>query len=204
MKKMLSLVAVATAISFASCGGSTNGNTAQEDSLQIDTVAVLDQTSALDVVANILSQKLEQKDVAGIQAVVEEVKEQVEALIATGDVEEAAKYASKIQQFVETNKAKLEEISQGQTTIEELVNAVKALPATVEQTKDAAVEAVKADANAAAEGVKAAAEEKANEMVEDAKAKANEKVDEAVNKAAEKANSAINDAAAKAKSKLGL
>lgn len=204
MKKLFSLVAVAAAISFASCGGNTKGNTAEEDSLLIDTVAVLDQTTAIENVAEVLTQKLAEKDPAGIQAVVEEVKEQVEALVATGDVEAAAKYASKIQEFVDANKAKLEEISEGKTTIEELINAVKELPTTVEQTTDAAVEAVKADANAAAESVKAAAEQKANEAVEEAQTKANEKIDEAATKAAEKANAAINDAAAKAKSKLGL
>ena len=169
MRRIFSLVAVAAAFSFASCGGNSSSNTAEEDSLFIDTVAVLDQAQTIENVASALTQKLESGDVAGIQTVIAQVTEQVKDLINAGDAAGAAEYVSKIKEFVETNKAKIEEIAgAGSTTINEIINAVQALPADAENAANEAVDALNADASVAAESAKDAAEDAVNEAIESA------------------------------------
>lgn len=205
MKKFFSLIAVAIVISFASCGGGTTSNTAEEDSLFIDTVAVLDQTQTLESVTSALDQKLENGDAAGIQAVVAEVAEQVRDLVAAGDNTAAAEYASKIKDFVETNKAKIEEIAgAGSSVVNEIINAVQALPANAGDAANEAVDEMKADAKATADSVKAAAEDAVKEAVESAKTQVNEKIDEAATKATDAASKVVDEAADKAKKALGL
>ena len=205
MKKFFSLIAVAIVISFASCGGGTTSNTAEEDSLFIDTVAVLDQTQTLESVASALDQKLENGDAAGIQAVVAEVAEQVRDLVAAGDNTAAAEYASKIKDFVETNKAKIEEIAgAGSSVVNEIINAVQALPANAGDVANEAVDKMKADAKATADSVKAAAEDAVKEAVESVKTQVNEKIDEAATKATDAASKVVDEAADKAKKALGL
>ena len=205
MKKFFSLIAAAIVVSFASCGVNTTSNTAEEDSLFIDTVAVLDQTQTLESVASALTQKLENGDAAGIQAVVAEVAEQVKDLVAAGDNTAAAEYASKIKDFVETNKAKIEEIAgAGSSVVNEIINAVQALPANAGDAANEAVDEMKADAKATADSVKTVAEDAVKEAVESAKTQVNEKIDEAATKATDAANKAVNEAADKAKKALGL
>lgn len=205
MKKFFSLIAVAIVISFASCGGGTTSNTAEEDSLFIDTVAVLDQTQTLESVTSALDQKLENGDAAGIQAVVAEVAEQVRDLVAAGDNTAAAEYASKIKDFVETNKAKIEEIAgAGSSVVNEIINAVQALPANAGDAANEAVDEMKADAKATADSVKAAAEDAVKEAVESVKTQVNEKIDEAATKATDAASKVVDEAADKAKKALGL
>ena len=205
MKKFFSLIAAAIVGGFASCGGNTTSNTAEEYSLFIDTVAVLDQTHTLESVANALTQKLENGDAAGIQAVVAEVAEQVKDLVAAGDNTAAAEYASKIKDFVETNKAKIEEIAgAGSSVVNEIINTVQALPASAGDAANEAVDEMKADAKATADSVKTVAEDAVKEAVESAKTQVNEKIDEAATKATDAANKAVNEVADKAKKALGL
>ena len=198
MKKIFSLVAIAVVISFASCGGNTSSNVAVEDSLFIDTVAVLDEPQTLENVANALTRKLESGDVAGIRTVIDQVSRQVRDLINAGDAAAAAEYVSKIKEFVDTNKAKIKEIAgAGSTALDEIMNAVQALPSDAENAADEAVDALKDDASAAAEDA-------VNEAVESAKDQVGEKVDEAATKATDAANKAVDEAADKAKEALGL
>ena len=205
MKKIFSLVAIAVVISFASCGGNTSSNVAVEDSLFIDTVAVLDEPQTLENVANALTRKLESGDVAGIRTVIDQVSRQVRDLINAGDAAAAAEYVSKIKEFVETNKAKIEEIAgAGSTALDEIMNAVQALPSDAENAANEAVDTLKAAAGAAVESAKNAVEDVVNEAVESAKAKVGEKVDEAAAKATDAAGKAVDEAADKAKEALGL
>ena len=205
MKKIFSLVAIAVVISFASCGGNASSNVAVEDSLFIDTVAVLDEPQTLENVANALTRKLESGDVAGIRTVIAQASRQVRDLINAGDAAAAAEYVSKIKEFVETNKAKIEEIAgAGSTALDEIMNAVQDLPSDAENAANEAVDTLKAAAGAAVESAKNAVEDVVNEAVESAKAKVGEKVDEAAAKATDAAGKAVDEAADKAKEALGL
>ena len=172
---------------FSSCGGNTGSNVAEEDSLNIDTVATLEQP-AEDLQAE-LNQTLQDGDAAEINEAIEKVATDIQAALESGDQEAAKKYASQIKAFVDENADKLKDLDVNTLTVSSLIETVKNLPESAEATADDAKNAVKADAEAA----------KA-----DAEAKASETVDEAANQAAEKADKALQDAAAKAKEKLGL
>lgn len=204
MKKIFYLAAIAATFAFAACGGNTASNTAQEDSLCIDTVASLEVVDPAGEAVNAIAEAVKTNNAAAIEEAIQKVQAELQKYIELGDAEQTAKYASQIKAFIEENSGKLQELNVQTTAITDIINAVKAVPGNVEDLGNAAVEAAKADANAAAEAAKAKAEEAANKAVEDAKAKANEKVNEATNKATDAANKAINDAAAKAKSQLGL
>lgn len=210
MKKLFSLVAMAAVISLASCGGRSAADKVEEDSLKIDTVAVLDEPTVPAVVST-LTEVVKSGDATKVTDLVGQAAQELQKLVADGKAAAAAVYASKVQEFIETNKEKLQNLNVNTTTITDLVNMVKALPTEAAETADAAAAAVKADAETAKQALKDAANQKAEEVkaaadqqVEDAKAKANEKVEEATNKAAEKAGEAIDNAAASVKKKLGL
>ncbi|MGN0233585.1 MAG: hypothetical protein ACI4B5_04065 [Bacteroidaceae bacterium] len=198
MKKVYALVTAAFLAVFCSCGGSTGRNVAEEDSLAIDTVATLED-SAMDLQAE-LTEKLQSGDVAEIKKAIEKGAADIQAVLESGDQEEAKKYASQIKAFVDENADKLKELDVNTLTVSSLVETIKKLPESVETTADEAKNAVNADAEAAKADIKA----KADEAVEDAKTKADETVDDAANKAGEKVDQALQDAAAKAKEKLGL
>ena len=207
---MVLLVAVAAVVSMTSCGSRTSADTAEEDSLKIDTVAVLDEPVA-PTVLNKLTEVVQSGDATKVGALVEQVVEQLQDLVADGRATAAAEYAGKVQEFIETNKEKLQNLDINTTSIIDLVNKVMALPAEAAEAADAAAAAVKADAETVKQAVKDAANQKAEEVkaaadqkVEDAKAKVNEKIEEATDKAVEKTNEAIDNAAAAAKKKLGL
>ena len=198
MKKIYALAAAMAVVLFSSCGGNTGSNVAEEDSLNIDTVATLEQP-AEDLQAE-LNQTLQDGDAAEINEAIEKVAADIQTALESGDQEAAKKYASQIKAFVDENADKLKDLDVNTLTVSSLIETVKNLPESVEATAGDAKNAVKADAEAA----KADAEAKTKQAVEDAKAKASETVDEAANQAAEKADKALQDAAAKAKEKLGL
>ena len=210
MKKLFSLVFLAAVISLASCGGRSAAEKTEEDSLKIDTVAVLDEPT-MPAVVSTLTEVVKSGDASKVQELVGQAVLEIQKLVADGKAAAADVYASKVQEFIETNKEKLQSLDVNTTTITDLVNMVKALPTKAAETADAAAAAVKADAETTKQAIKDAANKKAEEVkaaadqqVEDAKVKANEKVEEATNKAAEKAAEAIDNAAAAAKKKLGL
>lgn len=207
---MILPVAVAVVVCMASCGGRTSADTTEEDSLKIDTVAVLDEPVA-PTVLNKLTEAVQSGDAAKVGALVEQVVGQLQNLAADGRAAVAAEYAGKVQEFVETNKEKLQDLNINTTPITDLVNMVMSLPANASEAADAAAAAVSADVEAVKRAVRDAANQKAEEVkaaadqkTEDAKAKVNEKVEDAANKAVEKTNEAIENAAAAAKKKLGL
>ena len=210
MKKIFSLAVLAALIGLSSCGGRTSADTTEEDSLKIDTVAVLDEPVA-PTVLNKLTEVVQSGDVAKIGTLVDQVVEHIQDLVADGKISIAAEYAGKVQEFIEVNKEKLQDLNINTATITELVNKVMALPAEAAETADASAATIKTDAEAVKQAVKEAAKQKADEVkaaadqkVDEAKTKANKKMEDAANRAAEKIDEAIDNAAAAAKKNLGL
>jgi len=210
MKKIFSLAVLAALIGLSSCGGRTSADTTEEDSLKIDTVAVLDEPVA-PTVLNKLTEVVQSGDAAQIGSLVDQVVEHIQDLVADGKISIAAEYAGKVQEFIEVNKEKLQDLNINTATITELVNKVVALPAEAAETADASAATIKADAEAVKQAVKEAAKQKADEVkaaadqkVDEAKTKANKKMEDAANRAAEKIDEAIDNAAAAAKKNLGL
>ena len=200
MKKIYLMVACVLAMSMSACGSKTNANVAEEDSLELDTEAVLDEPITVQQAVGLMGEKLQAGDTQGVLDVVNQVKADIEKAIAEGDVEAAAKYASQIKEFVDANKDKLESLNLEETSLQGLVDMVKGLPGQAQGTADAAAAAVQADANAAGEAAKAAAQQ----AVEEAKAKAAAEAEAAKQKAAEEASKAIDNAAAGLKKKMGI
>ena len=201
MKKFFSFAAIVAAMSFAACTGSTNANTAEEDSLAFATP---------EAAVSALTEKVQSGDATAIQEAVEAVQTELQEIIESGDTEKAAAYASRIQAFVNENTEKLQELDINTLTLGDIINAVKAAPTTVENTAEAAADAVEADATAAKNAVEEAAKAQAdaaveagkakvNETVEEGKKKTNEAVEDAANKANKAASDAINDAVNKIK-----
>lgn len=210
MKKIFSLAVLAALIGLSSCGGRTSADTTEEDSLKIDTVAVLDEPVA-PTVLNKLTEVVQSGDAAKIGTLVDQVVEHIQDLVADGKISIAAEYAGKVQEFIEVNKEKLQDLNINTATITELVNKVMALPAEAVETADTSASTIKADAEAVKQAVKEAAKQKADEVkaaadqkVDEAKTKANKKMEDAANRAAEKIDEAIDNAAAAAKKNLGL
>ncbi|MBR1791558.1 MAG: hypothetical protein IJ754_07385 [Bacteroidaceae bacterium] len=219
MKKIMTLVIAAAAISLASCGGKTNSNTAELDSLTTETVAeeeVAPAEQAGQVVA-LLQEQIKNADPEQIKAIGAQVAEKVAEFLAKGDEAAAKTYTETINKFIAENAEKLKAIG-ASTTISEALSNVENLPSslleaatsaangvavTATEQAEAAQQAVDA-AKAAVEAAPEAVKEAAKEAVDAAKAKGEEAAAAAQQKAQEQANKAIDDAAAAAKKKLGL
>lgn len=219
MKKIMTLVIAAAAISLASCGGKTNSNTAELDSLTTETVAeeeVAPAEQAGQVVA-LLQEQIKNADPEQIKAIGAQVAEKVAEFLAKGDEAAAKTYTETINKFIAENAEKLKAIG-ASTTISEALSNVENLPsslleaatsaangvaATATEQAEAAQQAVDA-AKAAVEAAPEAVKEAAKEAVDAAKAKGEEAAAAAQQKAQEQANKAIDDAASAAKKKLGL
>ena len=180
MKKIFVAIAVLAAITFTSCGNSTNEATDQ------DTTEVAADTTEEEVD---LEEALQNGDVDAIKAEVDKVQE----LIASGDTAEAKKYAYKLQEFAANHKDDLDGLATGEVTVADLINGIKNLPNTGKAVANEAKDAATSDAKTVKQEVKAAAKEKANE-----------EADKAVQKANEATTKAVNEAAEAAKKKLGL
>ena len=207
MKKVFLFACVAFAL--ASCGNKAASNDeVQEDSVTVN--LILDDSKAAEVTTALEDAlKEETKDPSKIEATLTKVKEEYAKLVEEGKVEEAKKYALKIQEFISNNSESLKSAANNATVVS-LIDGIKNLPTSAEATAEDAVAAVKADAKTvgdaakntaesaatnAANNAKSAAETKVNES----KAKAETKVNDAANKAADK----VNDAANKANSAIG-
>lgn len=189
MKKTTVLAAFA-AVYLCSCTGSSKGNATEEDSLQIEEVATLDEAVDLaveNVVAD-LSKTLESGDTETLKTEVEKVSEKIMELVKSGDSDKAIEYADQVKKFALDNVEKLKQLQkEGNATAKGLMEIVEALPSMAEEAAQETEEAVKAQANATEE----AAKQKANEKLNDAAQKANEKVEEAKQKAADALNKAV-------------
>ncbi len=190
------VAAFVAAMSLTACTGSTNANTSEEDSLAVVT---LSEGAEAEEVVNVLEKEVEAGDAPALNKAVETIQAELQEIIESGDAEKAAAYASQIKAFIDQNADKLKELDINTITLNDIINAAKALPVNAENAAEDAAAAVQADAEAAKDAAVEAAKAKADEAVEEGKAKANEAVQDAANKANEAASKAINDAANKLK-----
>ncbi len=203
MKKFFSLVAVAATFSFAACTGNKAGATAEEAA---DSTCCEQESCSECPVQNAsqtLTAAIEAGNAEEITNALQEIVAKAGELAQEGKEEMVNALVQSVGTILNENQQKLEELG--------AVEALKALPATLESAAVAAKENAEAAANQAAEDVKDAAAQKvedakdaAAEKVDEAATKAAEKVDEAATKAAEKVDEAAAKAASDAKKKLGL
>lgn len=180
MKKIFIAIAAVAAISFSSCGNSTK--TAEtEDTLTADVVD--------EPIEKTLEEAIQNGDIDAIKAEFDKIKE----MIANGDTAEAKKYAYKLQEFAAAHKDDLNDLANGEITVDELINGIKNMPSSVSSLATGAKDAATSDAKTVKEEVKEAAKEKANE-----------EANKAVDKINEKTTNAVNSAADAAKKKLGF
>ena len=191
-------------MSLTACSGSTGKGTAEEDSLTVENI--IEEGAEPAAVVSAVAEKVQAGDATAAQDAVEALQEELKEIVESGDAEKAAAYASQVKAFVEENAQKLGELNISTLTLNDLINAAKALPTTAAETAEAAADAVKADAEAAKDAAVEAAQDQANAAAEEAQAKANAAAEEAkakanaaVEDAANKANDAINKAAGKLK-----
>ncbi|MCR5314194.1 MAG: hypothetical protein K6E54_11240 [Bacteroidaceae bacterium] len=178
MKKIFICIAAIAALTFTSCGNSSKTAEAV-DSVAVDTVE-----ADLD-----LEEALKSGDVTAIKSEIEKIK----SLIVNGDSAEVNKYKYMLQEFAARHSGDIDSLTNGEMTVDDLIEGIKNLPTTVEGVAGEAKDAATSDAKQVKEEVKTAVKEKANE-----------EADKAVQKANEAANKAVNDAAEAAKKKLGL
>ena len=153
MKKVFLFACVAFAL--ASCGNKAASN----DEVKEDTVAVAVDNDEAAEVTTALEEALkeETKDPAKIEATLTKVKDEYAKLVEEGKVEEAKKYALKIQEFISTNSESLKSAANNATVVS-LIAGIKNLPTSAEATAEDAVAAVKADAKTVSDAAKNTAE----------------------------------------------
>ena len=148
----MTMAMAVAAITFASCGGSTNSG-GTTDSIATDTIVEVESEVKAEDLTNKVIESVKSGDVETIKATLTEAKGKVEELLENGDIEGAQAYASKFKALYEENKQELEEIAAGSTTLTEILNTVTSIPTEVTDATEAAGEAVKADAEATKEKV---------------------------------------------------
>ena len=90
MKKIMTLAMAVAAITFASCGGSTNAGGAT-DSIATDTTVEAEAEVKAEELTNKVIESVKSGDVETIKATLTEAQEEVEELIENGDIEGAEK-----------------------------------------------------------------------------------------------------------------
>jgi hypothetical protein len=212
MRKFFTFMIATAAISLASCGGKSNGTTAELDSLATETVAEEDATPAeqAQAVIALLQEQIKNADPEQIKAIGQQVADKVAEFIAKGDEEAAKTYSETINRFISDNAETLKSIG-ASTTIAEALSKVEDLPAGILEAATGAATGVQTSADAQVDAAKAAIEAApaaAKQAAQDAAAAAQKQAEDAAaaaqQKAQDKANQAIDDAAAAAKKKLGL
>ena len=221
MKKVFVLVAVACAMTLASCNGG-NSAKSENDSLAVESASA-DEAKENQELEDIMGEIEEGVATGQADAVISSIKvykEKIAVLIKTGDTATAQKYIDKLNAYVENNKETINSVGTAVseaagTTVTDLVNQIAAVPSQVKNTAEEAAEGVVNDAK---EAVKTkvdetveGAKQKASDAVSEQKQKASDAVNEQKKKASEavseqqkKANDAVNKAASDVKSKLGL
>ena len=188
MKKIFVAIAAVAAITFTSCGNSTNEATNQ------DTTEVAAETDELA--------GLEEAIASGDEDAVKEELGKLQEMASNLDSAEVKKFAYKLQEFAANHKEDLDKLATGEFTVADLINGIQSVPSTVGSLGNEAKDAATSDANTVNKQVKAAAEETKAKVKEEAKAKANEAAEAATKKANEETTKAINSAAEALKNKL--
>ncbi len=221
MKKVFVLVAVACAMTLASCNGGNSG-TSENDSLAVESAeageAAVNQE--LEDIKGEIEEGIATGQADAVISSIKVYKEKITALIMAGDTATAQKYIDDLNSYVVNNKETINSVSTAvseaaNTTVSDLVNQIAAVPSQVKNTAEEAAEGVVNDAK---EAVKSkvdetveAGKQQVSDAVEAQKQKASDAVNEQKQKASEavseqqkKANDAVNKAANDVKSKLGL
>lgn len=208
MKKIV-LFACA-AIAFASCGNKTAQNEAGQDTAAVDTAAVATATAVADSITNVLAEEVKtaQQDPSKLQATLAQAQTIYAQMVKDGKLEDAKKYASAVQEFINNNAESIKTAANNATVVS-LIDGIKNLPTSADATADAALKAVSADAQTIANGAKDAAVNAANQTVENAKSTAKAAVDSKVNEGKAAVNAAktaatnkVNEAQTKAANKV--
>jgi len=221
MKKVFVLVAVACAVTLASCNGGNSGK-GENDSTCVESAEV--DEPAVNQELEDIKGEIEEGIASGQPDVVissiKVYKEKIASLIKAGDTATAQKYIDELNSYVEDNKETINSVSAtvsevANTTVADLVNQIAAVPSQVKNTAEEAAEGVVNDAKEAVktkvdetvEGAKQKASDAVNEQkqkVSDAVNEQKQKAGDAVSEQQKKANDAVNKAASDVKSKLGL
>ena len=231
MKKNIVFVMAATAMLFASCGGSktktaaeATDSTATADSTeQVDTTALAPETkSTLNALTAQASKAIEKKDPKQVTTALADLAATYKALVNAGKLADAKTYGAAIKKFVKDNEQTLKSVAADNTTIADLITNIENLPTTAATTADEAKKAVAQDvvnlaspylqkgaaaaatAEAAAAVLKnapAAAKAAIEAAPATAKAAAEQAANQAVNNAKTAADNKVNEEANKAASK---
>lgn len=187
MKKIFVAIAVLAAMTFTSCGNSTNNSEEADTTVVADT----DELAAL-----------EEAVASGDEEAVKAELSKLQELAANLDSAEVKKFAYKLQEFAANHKEDLDKLATGEFTVADVINGIQNIPSAASALGNEAKDAATSDANTVNNQVKAAAAETKENVKAEAKAKANEAADAAVQKANEETTKAINNAADALKNKL--
>ena len=210
MKKVFVLVAVACAVTLASCNGAGSAK-GEKDSVAVESVETAEAqvNQELEDIMGEIEEGVATGQADAVISSIKVYKEKIAVLIKTGDTATAQKYIDKLNAYVENNKETINSVGTAVseaagTTVTDLANQIAAVPSQVKNTAEEAAEGVVNDA-------KEAVKTKVDETVEGAKQKAGDAVNEqrkkasdAVSEQQKKANDAVNKAASDVKSTLGL
>lgn len=212
MKKVFLMAMAVITFIFAGC---ENKKTTSSDN-QADTTIVMDESAdaTADSLTSELDTQLSQNNTDAIQATLTSLQNKYAELVASGKLDTAKAYATKIQQFLSDNAEKIKAAAANNATIAALVTGIQNLPTTAEATAEQAEEAVKNNAkdmmkkaehetNQAIDKAKreaSKATDKANAQMNEAKDKAGKALD----KSAEEANKKVNQARGEIRKGLGL
>ena len=219
MKKGFLAIAAAAALVLSSCGDTKKNAEAAAGAADqvaavetVDTAALSDDTNAaIATLTAQVEQAVKNKDPKVLITSLATLQATYKALVNAGQLDEAKAYGQSIKNFLAENAESIKAVTEGNTTIADLVNGIKNLPTTAETTAEQAKQAVTDDAvNLAAPYIQKAAQTAA--PVEAAKAalqsapeaakKIVENVPEAAKEAAKTAaTNAVNNAKAAAEKK---
>ncbi|GEM_PF-148759 len=224
MKKIF-FFAAAIALTLASCGNKSQGNTAEADSTGTefveDTTAEASEANAAlteeskATVENLtaeLQKAIDNKDSKAAISSLANLQTIYKNLVAQGKLDEAKAYGSAIKSFVNRNAEAIKNVTSGNTTIANLVEGIKNLPTSAETTAEQAKAAIGEDITSLASPVIAkgatavATAKEAAEAIKNAPAAvknaaenaANQAVSNAKTAAENKVNSEVNKANEKA------
>ncbi|RRD03014.1 hypothetical protein [Prevotella sp. OH937_COT-195] len=142
MKKIMFMAVVAAAISFTNCTSNTSKGTVEEaDSVSTPVVETHEEKDMMEE----LGAKLDSKDTAGMQSVLTTMNEKIKTLTEQGKLEEAKTLVKQVQDFLANNSEKVKDVIGDNESLNNLVDAVKAIPVDALGAGKEAAENVKED-----------------------------------------------------------
>lgn len=197
MKKVFLLLAAVAAMTFVSCGNTTNNN----DGIDSTAVEIVEDPSAdFEAVKTSLLEQLQAGDASAFQEKLAQAQAYIQELINSGKLDVAKEYAAKLQQFIADNKESIQQMTGDNETINGLIEKIQAMPTDALD----ALKGVATDAEDAAQGAVDNVKDAATGAAKDAKEAIDQAATDAVDQVKDKTAGAIDDAAEAAKKKLGL